>query len=71
MNHGFFVVIATDCVAGDPPEYAELVLANSLRNIAFLATSDEISSVWRRIASESRVGLLSDGGLNDRTGRLR
>ncbi|MEZ4215105.1 MAG: isochorismatase family protein [Myxococcota bacterium] len=47
VNRGYTVVVATDCVASDPPEYAELALRYSIRNVAFLSTSDEIAAAWR------------------------
>jgi nicotinamidase-related amidase len=47
VNRGYTVVVPRDCVAGDPPEYAEQALRYSLRNIAFLTTSTEIAAVWR------------------------
>ncbi|MDX2380050.1 MAG: cysteine hydrolase [Acidimicrobiia bacterium] len=48
VNHGYTVIVPTDCVAGDPPEYAEQSLRYSLRNLAFLSTSAEIAQVWHR-----------------------
>jgi nicotinamidase-related amidase len=46
VNHGYTVVVPTDCVAGDPPEYAEQALRYSVRNVAFLSTRAEIEGVW-------------------------
>jgi len=46
INLGYRVVIATDAVAGVPAEYAEAVLANSLRVLATLRTVDQILAVW-------------------------
>jgi nicotinamidase-related amidase len=46
VNHGYRVVIATDCVTGMPAEYAEAVLKNSLTLLATLRTSREILDVW-------------------------
>ena len=46
VNHGYSVVVPTDCVAGDPPEYAEQALRYSIRNVAFLSTADEIARHW-------------------------
>lgn len=45
-NRGYRVVVATDCVASDPIEYAARVLRDTLRHIAFLATSEEIRAAW-------------------------
>ena len=47
VNRGYTVVVPTDCVAGDPPEYAEAALRYSVRNIAFLSTREEIESTWK------------------------
>lgn len=47
VNRGYRVVVPTDAVAGDPPEYAEQALRYSVRNVAFLSTSDEIAAIWR------------------------
>jgi nicotinamidase-related amidase len=46
LNHGYHVVLATDCVTGYPPEYAEMVLANSLARITTQTTAEELLSVW-------------------------
>ncbi len=46
VNHGYRVVIPSDCVAGDPPEYGEQVLRYTLRNLAWVATSEAILSAW-------------------------
>jgi nicotinamidase-related amidase len=46
VNLGYTVVIPTDCVAGDPPEYADQALRYSLRNLAFLATSAVVARSW-------------------------
>jgi nicotinamidase-related amidase len=46
VNRGYGVVIPTDCVAGDPPEYAEEAVRYSLRNIAFLSTRAAIEALW-------------------------
>lgn len=45
-NHGYRVVVPTNCVASDPPEYASQVLRYSLRNLAWLTTREEIERVW-------------------------
>ena len=46
VNRGYTVVVPTDCVAGDPPEYAEQALRYSVRNVAFLSTRAAIEAVW-------------------------
>lgn len=47
VNRGFTVVIPTDCVAADPPEYAEPALRYTVRNLAFLSTLEEIEAAWK------------------------
>ena len=46
LNHGYHVVLVTDCVTGYPPEYAEMVLANSLARITTPTTSDALLELW-------------------------
>jgi len=46
IGRGFRVVIARDCVAGDPSSYAEDVLQYSLRNLAYLSDSQTIAERW-------------------------
>ena len=48
VNRGYTAVVPTDCVAGDPPEYAEQALRYSVRNIAFMSTSGEIANIWSK-----------------------
>jgi nicotinamidase-related amidase len=48
VNRGYTAIVPVDCVAGDPPEYAEQAIRYSLRNVAFLTTSEEVASVWNR-----------------------
>lgn len=47
VNRGYTVVVPTDCVAGDPPDYAEVALRYAVRNIAFLSTREEIEAIWK------------------------
>jgi nicotinamidase-related amidase len=47
VNRGYTVVVPTDCVAGDPPEYAEQALRYSVRSLALLSTREEIESAWK------------------------
>ena len=48
VNRGYRVVIPSDCVAADPPEYGELLLQHSLRNMAYITQSGTIKSHWQR-----------------------
>jgi nicotinamidase-related amidase len=46
VNRGYTVIVPSDCVAGDPPAYAEQALRYSVRNVAFLTTSAEVAAIW-------------------------
>ena len=47
VNHGYSVVVPSDCVAGDPPEYAEQALRYSIRNVAYVTPSAAILDAWK------------------------
>lgn len=47
INHGYHVVLVSDCVAGYPPEYAESVLEHSLARITTQTTAEELAKLWR------------------------
>ena len=46
VNRGYTALFPTDCMAGDPPEYAEQAIRYCLRNLGFLTTSDAIAETW-------------------------
>ena len=46
VNLGYQVVVATDCVAGVPADYAEAVLRNTIALLATRATSDQLVTTW-------------------------
>ena len=46
VNRGYVALFPTDCMAGDPPEYAEQAIRYCLRNVGFLTTSDAIAETW-------------------------
>ncbi len=48
VNHGYRVVIPSDCVAGDPPEYGEQVLRYTLKNLCWVAPAESVQSAWSR-----------------------
>ena len=48
MNAGYTVVVPSDCVASDPPEYAEHALKYTMRNIAFVVPSATIVAAAAR-----------------------
>src|SRR5579883_164658 len=43
MNRNYRVIIPTDCVAGYPPEYGEMVLKNTLNGLSYLTTARELA----------------------------
>ncbi len=47
LNHGYHVVLATDCVAGYPMEYAKQVVEHGLARITTRATAGELLELWR------------------------
>ncbi len=47
VNRGYRVIVPTDCVAADPPEYAEPFLRYTIRNLAYVTQSDAICKAWR------------------------
>jgi nicotinamidase-related amidase len=47
VNAGYQVVLPTDAIAGTPREYAEQVFQHTLRNVATLATTDDVIAAWR------------------------
>jgi nicotinamidase-related amidase len=46
MNRGYTVVVLTDCIASDPPEYADSVMRYTMRNIAFVTRSKALVDFW-------------------------
>jgi nicotinamidase-related amidase len=47
-HEGFTVVVPRDAVAGTPAEYGAAVLANTMRLLARLTTTDELLESWGR-----------------------
>jgi len=47
VNAGYQVVLPTDAIAGTPREYAEQVFQHTLRNVATLASTDDVLGAWR------------------------
>jgi nicotinamidase-related amidase len=50
MNRGYTVVVPQDCVASDPPEYAETAMKYTMRNIAFVVSSTTIANYWNSLS---------------------
>jgi nicotinamidase-related amidase len=48
LNHGYHVVLVTDCVAGYPTDYAKQVVEHGLARITTRATAQELLDLWRR-----------------------
>ena len=53
VNAGYQVVLPTDAIAGTPREYAEQVLQHTLRNVATLASTEEVLAAWRSAQARS------------------
>lgn len=47
LNHGYHVVLPTDCVAGHPLEYGRAVLEGTLAQLTTRTTSEELVACWR------------------------
>ncbi len=46
MNYAFEVVIPRDAISGTPPEYVEMVVQYTLKNLATMTTSEAVVDVW-------------------------
>ena len=46
MNHGYRVIVPSDAIAGDPPEYVEALLKYTIRNVALVAPTQQILDQW-------------------------
>jgi nicotinamidase-related amidase len=53
MNRGYTVIVPTDCVASDPPEYAATAMRYTMRNIAFVVPSSTIIECWSAMAQSA------------------
>ncbi len=47
VNHGYNVVLAPDCTVCFPEEYAEQIITNTLSNLCYLSTAEEIIAFWK------------------------
>lgn len=47
LNHGYHVVLVTDCVAGYPTDYAKQVIEHGLARITTRTTAKELLDLWR------------------------
>jgi biuret amidohydrolase len=46
INRAYRVIVPTDCVAGFPAEYGDMVLKHSLSGLSFLTTAKELAAAW-------------------------
>ncbi len=46
MNLGYRVIVPSDAIAGDPPEYVEALLKYTIRNVALVAPTQQILDHW-------------------------
>jgi nicotinamidase-related amidase len=46
MNLGYNVIVPSDAIAGDPPEYVEQLLKYTIRNVALVAPTRQILDHW-------------------------
>lgn len=46
MNHGYQVIVPSDAIAGDPPEYVEALLKYTIRNVALVALTQAVLDDW-------------------------
>jgi len=49
MNLGYQVIVPSDAIAGDPPEYVDALLKYTIRNIALVAPTAAILDVWNSL----------------------
>ena len=47
LNHGYHVVLPTDCVAAHPLEYGRAIIEGSLAQLTTRTTSQELARHWR------------------------
>jgi biuret amidohydrolase len=55
MNLGYRVVVASDGIAGDPPEYVEQLLRYTIRNVAVVVPVQRIVDHWAQLAPSPSV----------------
>ncbi|MFI5040863.1 MAG: cysteine hydrolase [Acidimicrobiales bacterium] len=50
MNLGYRVIVPSDCIAGDPPEFVDQLLRYTIRNVALVAPVQRILDYWDSLA---------------------
>jgi nicotinamidase-related amidase len=51
MNLGYRVIVPNDAIAGDPPDYVEMLLRYTIRNVARVAPTQSIIDHWTTLPS--------------------
>jgi len=54
MNRGYRVIVPSDCIAGDPPDYVAQLLRYTIRNVALVAPVQGILDHWDTLPAASR-----------------
>jgi nicotinamidase-related amidase len=54
MNRGYRVIVPSDCIAGDPPDYVTQLLRYTIRNIALVAPVQGILDHWDALPAARR-----------------
>jgi nicotinamidase-related amidase len=54
MNLGYRVIVASDGIAGDPPEYVEQLLKYTIRSVALVTSVQHILEHWNTLPSVNR-----------------
>lgn len=56
MNRGYRVIVPSDAIAGDPPEYVEMLLRYTIRNVALVAPTSAITACWDELPPRTASG---------------
>jgi nicotinamidase-related amidase len=56
MNRGYLVIVPSDGIAGDPPEYVEQLLRYTIRNVALVAPVQGILDHWNTLPAVGPAG---------------
>ena len=55
MNLGYRVIVPSDCIAGDPPEYVDQLLRYTIRNVALVTPVAPILEHWATLGDSTRL----------------
>ena len=53
MNRGYRVIVPSDCIAGDPPEFVDQLLRYVIRNVAIVAPAQSILDHWSTLPART------------------